>query len=225
MIAAGQLPWLTVRQGSAPLLLCMPHAGTTIPAEMEARLVSPWLARKDTDWWIDRLYEFAFRLGASVVRMDVSRTVIDCNRDPSGASLYPGQATTELCPTTTFDGELLYRIGGAPQEAEIAARRNAWFDPYHRAIEQQCDRGAFTRVTNGRFKGGYTTRHYGRPAEGVHALQMELACRGYLREPLGGVDEGNWPCAYEERFAAPLSAILEQVLTACIRFASAAGAA
>ena len=277
MIAAGQLPWLTVRQGSAPLLLCMPHAGTTIPAEMEARLVSPWLARKDTDWWIDRLYEFAFRLGASVVRMDVSRTVIDCNRDPSGASLYPGQATTELCPTTTFDGELLYRIGGAPQEAEIAARRNAWFDPYHRAIEQEiarlralhpaivlydchsirsrirrlftgtlphfnigtfggascapeltarieqlCDRGPFSRVTNGRFKGGYTTRHYGRPRQGVHALQMELACRGYLREPQGEVDVSNWPCPWDEPIAAPMQALLEQVLSACLTFAAAA---
>ena len=277
MIAAGQLPWLTVRQGSAPLLLCMPHAGTTIPAEMEARLVSPWLARKDTDWWIDRLYEFAFRLGASVVRMDVSRTVIDCNRDPSGASLYPGQATTELCPTTTFDGELLYRIGGAPQEAEIAARRNAWFDPYHRAIEQEiarlralhpaivlydchsirsrirrlftgtlphfnigtfagascapeltarieqlCDRGPFSRVTNGRFKGGYTTRHYGRPRQGVHALQMELACRGYLREPQGEVDVSNWPCPWDEATAAPMRALLEQVLSACLTFAAAA---
>jgi len=277
MIAAGQLPWLTVRQGSAPLLLCMPHAGTTIPAEMEARLVSPWLARKDTDWWIDRLYEFAFRLGASVVRMDVSRTVIDCNRDPSGASLYPGQATTELCPTTTFDGELLYRIGGAPQEAEIAARRNAWFDPYHRAIEQEiarlralhpaivlydchsirsrirrlftgtlphfnigtfagascapeltarieqlCDRGPFSRVTNGRFKGGYTTRHYGRPRQSVHALQMELACRGYLREPQGEVDVSNWPCPWDETIAAPMQALLEQVLSACLTFAAGA---
>ena len=277
MIAAGQLPWLTVRQGSAPLLLCMPHTGTTIPAEMEARLVSPWLARKDTDWWIDRLYEFAFRLGASVVRMDVSRTVIDCNRDPSGASLYPGQATTELCPTTTFDGELLYRIGGAPQEAEIAARRNAWFDPYHRAIEQEiarlralhpaivlydchsirsrirrlftgtlphfnigtfagascapeltarieqlCDRGPFSRVTNGRFKGGYTTRHYGRPRQGVHALQMELACRGYLREPQGEVDVSNWPCPWDETIAAPMQALLEQVLSACLTFAAGA---
>ena len=277
MIAAGQLPWLTVRQGSAPLLLCMPHTGTTVPAEMEARLVSPWLARKDTDWWIDRLYEFAFRLGASVVRMDVSRTVIDCNRDPSGASLYPGQATTELCPTTTFDGELLYRIGGAPQEAEIAARRNAWFDPYHRAIEQEiarlralhpaivlydchsirsrirrlftgtlphfnigtfagascapeltarieqlCDRGPFSRVTNGRFKGGYTTRHYGRPRQGVHALQMELACRGYLREPQGEVDVSNWPCPWDETIAAPMQALLEQVLSACLTFAAGA---
>jgi formiminoglutamase len=277
MINAAQLPWLTVREGSAPLLLCMPHTGTTIPAEMEARLVSPWLARKDTDWWIDRLYEFASGLGASVVRTDVSRTVIDCNRDPSGVSLYPGQATTELCPTTTFEGELLYRIGAAPQEAEIAARRSAWFEPYHRAIEQEiarlralhpaivlydchsirsrirrlftgtlphfnigtfagascapeltarieqlCDRGPFSRVTNGRFKGGYTTRHYGCPQRGVHALQMELACRGYLREPQGEVDESNWPCPWDETSAAPMQGLLEQVLSACLTFAAAA---
>jgi N-formylglutamate deformylase len=277
MIAAAQLSWLTVRQGSAPLLLCMPHTGTTIPAEIEARLVSPWLARKDTDWWIDRLYEFTSELGASVVRTDISRTVIDCNRDPSGGSLYPGQATTELCPTTTFDGELLYRTGGAPQEPDIAARRNAWFDPYHRAIEREiarlralhpvivlydchsirskirrlftgtlphfnigtfagascapeltahieqlCDGGPFSRVTNGRFKGGYTTRHYGRPHQGVHALQMELACRGYLHEPQGEVDVSNWPCPWDETVAAPMRALLEQVLSACVMFAAAA---
>ena len=276
MIAAAQLPWLTVRQGSAPLLLCMPHTGTTIPPDIEARLVSPWLARKDTDWWIERLYAFASDLGASVVRTTVSRTVFDCNRDPSGASLYPGQATTELCPTTTFDGELLYRTGAAPEAVEIAARRSEYFEPYHRAIEEEtarlrsqhphivlydchsirsavprlftgtlphfnigtfagascapeltsrierlCDRAPFSRVTNGRFKGGHTTRHYGRPQQGVHALQMELACRGYLREPQGEVDVANWPCPWDEAVAAPLRAVLQQVLTACLAFASA----
>ena len=279
MIAAVQLPWLTLQQGSAPLLLCMPHTGTTIPAEVESRLVSPWLARKDTDWWIERLYAFASNLGASVVRTTVSRTVIDCNRDPSGASLYPGQATTELCPTTTFDGELLYRTGAAPQAPEIAARRAEYFEPYHHAIaseiarlralhplivlydchsirsavprlftgtlphfnigtfagascapeltsriERLCDRAPFSRVTNGRFKGGYTTRHYGRPQQGVHAMQMELACRGYLREPQGEVDVANWPCPWDEAVAAPLRAVLQQVLTACLAFASAARA-
>jgi N-formylglutamate deformylase len=277
MIAAAQVPWLTLQQGSAPLLLCMPHTGTTIPADLEARLVSPWLARKDTDWWIERLYAFAADLGASVVRTTVSRTVIDCNRDPSGASLYPGQATTELCPTTTFDGEMLYRTGAAPEAAEIAARRREYFEPYHRAIkaeitrlrsqhphivlydchsirsavprlftgtlphfnigtyagascapeltahiERLCDRAPFSRVTNGRFKGGYTTRHYGRPQQGVHALQMELACRGYLREPQGEVDLANWPCPWDEALAAPMRALLQQVLTACLAFASAA---
>ncbi|HEV3181292.1 MAG TPA: N-formylglutamate deformylase [Steroidobacteraceae bacterium] len=277
MIAAAQVPWLTVRQGAAPLLLCMPHTGTMIPPEIESRLVSPWLARKDTDWWIDRLYEFVFELGASVVRTSVSRTVIDCNRDPSGASLYPGQATTELCPTTSFDGELLYRTGAAPQPPEIAARRADYFEPYHRAvsgeiarlralhplivlydchsirsavprlftgtlphfnigtfagascapaltsrIEWLCDHGPFSRVTNGRFKGGYTTRHYGRPQEGVHAVQMELACRGYLREPQGEVDVANWPCLFDDAVAAPMRAVLQQVLSACLAFASAA---
>jgi len=275
MVAAAPASWLTLRQGSGPLLLCMPHTGTTIPPEIESRLVSPWLARKDTDWWIEQLYAFGADLDASVVRTGISRTVIDCNRDPSGASLYPGQATTELCPTTTFDGELLYRTGAAPEAAEIEARREAYFEPYHRAIaqeiarlralhplivlydchsirskiprlftgtlphfnigtfagascapeltarvEQLCDRGPFSRVTNGRFKGGYTTRHYGRPGEGVHALQMELACRGYLREPQGEVDVSNWPCPWDDAVAAPMRVLLQQLLAACLAFAA-----
>jgi len=267
--------WLAVRQGSAPLLLCMPHTGTDIPPTLEARLTSAWLARKDTDWAIDRLYAFASDLGAGVVRTAVSRTVIDANRDPSGASLYPGQATTELCPTTSFDGEPLYREGAAPQAQEIAARRREFYEPYHRAVRAQiarlrarhrtvvvydchsirsviprlfagtlphcnigtfggascdstltqsieglCDEAGFTRVTNGRFQGGYTTRHYGRPLEGVHALQMELACRGYLHEPVGALDAATWPSPWDEAFAAPMRALLERVLTACIAFAS-----
>jgi N-formylglutamate deformylase len=275
MIEESSAPWLTVRRGSVPLLLCMPHTGTSIPPAIEAQLASPWLARKDTDWWIERLYEFAADLDASIVRTCVSRTVIDPNRDPSGASLYPGQVTTELCPTATFDGEPLYRAGCAPAAEEIAARRREYFEPYHQAIQEQidrlhrlhpglvlydchsirsavprlfagtlphfnigsfsgascaasltqrierlCDGTGFSQVTNGRFKGGYTTRHYGRPQDGVHAVQMELACRGYLREPAGAVDEGHWPCAWDEGFAAPMRAVLERILAACIGFAS-----
>jgi len=271
-----EAPWLTVRQGSAPLLLCMPHTGTDIPGGIANALVSPWLARKDTDWWIERLYTFAGRLDASVVRTTVSRTVIDPNRDPSGASLYPGLTTTELCPATTFDGEPLYRGGATLSAQDVTARRSAYFDPYHRAVQAEitrlrarhpvivlydchsirsriprlftgtlpnfnigtfdgascapeltervarlCDVTHFTRVTNGRFKGGYTTRHYGRPQDGVHALQMELACRGYLHEPQGEVRPDNWPCPYDEAFAAPMRAVLERILAACIGFASA----
>ena len=271
--------WLEVtRGGSAPLVVSMPHTGTEIPADLEPRLKSLWLARKDTDWWIERLYDFAPGIGATVIRTRISRTVIDANRDPSGATLYPGLATTELCPTTTFDGELLYRGFEVPDEAEIAARRASWFDPYHHAIRAEIARlrqrhrrvvlydchsirsqiprlfagvlpnlnlgthsgascapelaasleglGAgtsFTRVTNGRFKGGYTTRHYGRPADGVHAVQMELACRGYLREPGGSVKPDDWPCPYDPVFAAPLRALLERLLSACLAFAVAGG--
>src|SRR3546814_6094201 len=82
------------------------------------------LARRDADWNVDRLYGFAHELGATVIRTTISRSVIDVNRPPSGASLYPGQATTGLCPTTTFMGEPLYEGGRDPDEATIAARRD-----------------------------------------------------------------------------------------------------
>ena len=40
----------------------------------------------------------------------------------------------------------------------------------------------YTHVVNGRFKGGWTTRHYGQPKRGVHAIQLELAQRTYMTE-------------------------------------------
>src|ERR1700689_4064585 len=131
--------WLHVTRHDAPLILSMPHAGFDIPDSLAQGLVSPWLARRDTDWWIDELYDFAHALGATTVRTAISRTVIDVNRDPSGASLYPGQATTELCPTTTFDGDPLYR-DMEPDLAEIAARREAYFAPYHAALAAEIAR-------------------------------------------------------------------------------------
>lgn len=265
--------WLEVHRGDAPLLLCFPHSGTTISGDLEADFVSPWLARKDADWWIDRLYAFARDLGATTVRTDMSRSVIDCNRDPSGASLYPGQATTELCPTSSFDGELLYR-GSPPDEAEIARRRARYFEPYHaaiaseierlrsaheqivlydahsirshvprlfegelpqfnigtndgrtcdpalaKAVENICRDSGESHVLNGRFKGGWTTRHYGLLQQGVHAIQMELAIRGYHPEPEALTSE-NWPGTFDPGFAAPLMLTLSEILKACIAFAS-----
>jgi N-formylglutamate deformylase len=263
--------FVDITRGSAPLLVSIPHAGTDIPTDIEAGLVSPWLARKDTDWWVDRLYDFAAGLGATVVRTAISRTVIDCNRDPSGASLYPGQATTGLCPTETFDGEPLYRPGREPDAAEIARRRERYFQPYHdalageiarlralhprvvlydchsirsvvprlfegelpnlnigtndglscdpalqRDLEAACAASPFSWVANGRFKGGWITRRYGQPAEGVHAVQMEIACRAYMREPSGKVDEANWPAPYDRELADPIRQILQAVLTNCL---------
>jgi formiminoglutamase len=266
--------WLQIHRGDAPLIVSFPHTGTDIPTDIDERLVSPWLGRKDADWWVDHLYDFAQGLGATTVRTFVSRTVIDVNRDPSGASLYPGQTTTELCPTTTFDGEALY-LKEPPDTGEIAARRTEFFDPYHRDLAEQiarlrrlhpkvvlydahsirsvvprlfdgelpnfnigtndgltcdpaltasveaiCDGSGYSRVTNGRFKGGWTTRHYGDPRGGVHAIQMELACRGYMDEPSEPPHHGNWPAQYDPHRAAAMRSALSHILTACIDFAS-----
>lgn len=267
--------WLSVTPGDAPLVLSLPHTGLDLPDALDGRLVSPWLARKDADWWVDRLYDFAGDLGATIVRTAWSRTLIDVNRDPSGVSLYPGQATTDLCPLTTFDGEPLYAPAAEPDGAEIAARRAEAFDPYHAALVRELQRlrgrharvvlydahsirsivprlfagelphfnvgtnggascdpaltGAvaaacavdgFSQVVNGRFTGGYITRRYGQPASGVHAIQMELACRTYLPEPMGAVSADIWPPAYDRGVAEAARHILHRVLTACLSFAT-----
>jgi N-formylglutamate deformylase len=60
-------------------------------------------------------------------------------------------------------------------------------------------------VRNGRFKGGWTTRHYGKPAKGVHAIQMELAQRAYL-------DTETAPWTYSPKIATPLRSVLGEIL-------------
>jgi N-formylglutamate amidohydrolase len=67
---------------------------------------------------------------------------------------------------------------------------------------------AFTSVVNGRFKGGYVTRHYGDPAHGVHALQLEIAQACYMDE--------DPPYAWDARRAAPLVAVLEKLVAALL---------
>jgi formiminoglutamase len=90
-----------------------------------------------------------------------------------------------------------------------------------KAVEDVCDASGLSRVTDGRFKGGWTTRHYGRPAQGVHAIQMELACRGYMSDPPTAPTPSDWPTPYDAEFAAPLRATLRLVLTAALTFAQA----
>jgi formiminoglutamase len=261
--------WLTIERGEAPLIISAPHAGLEIPAEFVNAYLSLGLARSDADFHIDRLYAFAPSLGVTFVRTAISRAVIDVNRDPSGASLYPGRATTQMCPSTGFDGAPIYRDGKEPDADEIALRRARYFDPYHQALVAEiarlrrrhplvvvydahsirsriarlfegelppfnigtfdgatCSKALTDRVAaacesglcvvNGRFKGGWITRHYGAPARGVHAIQMELAMNRYLDE------DGPWPPYWDAERARPLQATLLRVLTSCLAFAGSA---
>ncbi len=249
-----------VHRGGSALILSMPHCGQDLVPEVEQGLNGEGRAIADTDWWIEKLYGFHRDLDASVVQAKLSRYVIDLNRDPSGASLYPGQATTGLCPVTTFDGETIYNAGAEPDEAEIKRRVEAYYEPYHRAlvglIEESVKRHGYallfdchsirsavprlfegrlpdfnigsndgsscdpamadvlskacraapglTTVVNGRFKGGWITRHYGDPAGNVHALQLELAQCAYMEEAP--------PWTYQEPKAAIVGDILKRAL-------------
>lgn len=257
---------VSITRGSSPLVLSMPHPGTGLPAEVAAQLNARGKLVEDTDWHMRQLYAFAERFQPTIVEAQLSRFVIDLNRDPAGVSLYPGQATTELVPTTTFDGAPIWQA--APDEAEIARRREAYFRPYHDALAAEIAHakaqhgfcllwdchsiksviprlfpgtlptlnlgtnsgasaaptieaaataamggGAFTNVVNGRFKGGWITRHYGQPAEHVHALQMEIALSAYLEDEAA-------PWAFAPGKAASLQATLSAMIEAALAAAT-----
>jgi len=262
---------LDLKRGGSPLILSIPHCGRELSPGLDERLTEEGRSLIDTDWWLERLYDFGAALDATILSARLSRYVIDLNRDPSGASLYPGQATTELVASTTFDGAPLYRDARTPDAAEIAERKKLYFEPYHAELAAEIARvkathgmvllydchsirsviprlfagelpvmnlgtnagaacapelqaeivrtleeaTAFSHVVNGRFKGGWITRHYGRPHEGVHAVQMELACRAYMQEAP--------PFAYDEAKAPAIRMVLLAVLMRMLRWASGQG--
>ncbi len=224
-------------QGSLPLLVSIPHAGTALTPEVEQGLSEAARGLPDTDWHIPQLYDFVREMGASVLVANYSRFVIDMNRPPDNEALYT-TATTGLYPETLFDGTPTFKPGMAPTDAQRQGYLATLWTPYHQQIQNELARikqkfgyallfdahsiasviprlfdgqlpdvnlgtngglscspaiaeglteicaaqSSFSWVMNGRFKGGYITRAYGKPEENQHAVQLELAQCNYMDE-------------------------------------------
>jgi N-formylglutamate deformylase len=261
------VPPYRYRYGSSPLIVSMPHVGTFVPRSVGRTLNDCAVRRPDTDWHLPCLYNFMDTLDVTVVMATHSRYVIDVNRPPDGANLYPGRDTPKLCPVDTFDKQPLYRTG-EPGPDEIARRVETIWKPYHRRLQreiarvraqhgvavlwdahsivsvaprlfegqladfnlgtadgQACDptlaasllaalrrhEGRYSSVLNERFKGGHITRKYGRPSEGVHAVQLEMAEAIYMDE--------SPPFTYRESLARSVQAILHEQLEIALQWA------
>ncbi len=223
--------------GNIGVLISMPHNGQLIPDEIAQTMTEQGQQVADTDWYMDKLYDFAQDLGAAVIKPKYSRYVIDLNRNIDGVNLYPGANSTELCPTTAFDLSPLYKLGQEPDDTEIQRRITLYWQPYHRALRDtlaqmktkfgkvvlldahsilskvprffegqlpdfnfgsangascseelmtdimQLELSPYSSVVNGRFKGGFITRGFGKPEENIHAVQLELSQHTYMDEP------------------------------------------
>ncbi len=97
---------------------------------------------------------------------------------------------------------------GALPDFNIGTNNGTTCDPrLEKTVADICENAqGFTSITNGRFKGGWTTRHYGQPKSGVHAIQMELAQKTYMEEQA--------PWAYRSSRARKTRKILREVLEA-----------
>jgi len=236
-------PVFTFQRGATPLLLSIPHAGTALPEGLAEKFTQQALRLPDTDWFVDRLYDWASEKGAGLLKANYTRYVIDLNRPPDDAALYTGPGTG-LVPEQLFDGSPLYKKGSSPDAADLADRLAHFWRPYHEKLDSELEHirarfgyailldahsirsevprlfagrlpdfnlGSnsgtsahpgliarsfevlgndphFSSVLDGRFKGGYITRNYGKPAEKLHALQLEMAQSCYMREDPPGYD-------------------------------------
>lgn len=229
----------TLVQGMLPLLISVPHSSHELPPEVIGNYSDVGRSSKDSDWFTDLLYEsIAADLRGSMIIPRYSRYLIDLNRPANDEALYPGQVSTGLCPTLSFDGEPLYRLNAEPDGAERTRRTSIYWAPYHQAIVDEMERlkkihgyvvlweghsiksevprlfqgslpdfnlgsnigracpsaviqsawnalttrPQWTRILDGRFKGGYITRQYGIPDQSQYAIQLELSQTVYLRD-------------------------------------------
>ena len=249
----------SLHQGSSPLMISVPHAGTEVPDDILSRLSVEGKSLEDTDWYVDHLYDFAADLGATMLVATHSRYVIDLNRAPDGEPLYPDADETELCPTSNFNWRPIYKDGQGLEASEPEARLRGYWRPYHAALQSELERirtvhghvvlwdahsirsrvprffdgrlpdfnfgsggGSSSEAALGeglmemagqmglnavrdqRFRGGYITRHYGAPANGVHAVQLELTWRNYMLEEA--------PYIFDETLAGPTRKALAKLL-------------
>jgi N-formylglutamate deformylase len=250
---------------NVPIIVSVPHRGSVFPDEVKDQYKPSMIkSPDDTDWFVDKLYDFAPAMGITMISANYSRWVIDLNRDPNSKPLYSdGRIITGLCPATNFLGEPIYKDERTEVELpEVKRRVELYYKPYHQQIEKlltetkkkfgkvllwDChsirqsvptiykdkfpdlilgdadgtsaspglieatlsilDHESYSVGHNHPFKGGYITRHYGKPSANQHALQLEMSKVNYMDDA-----EKKYDKARSDKMRALLKRVFEKLI-------------
>jgi N-formylglutamate deformylase len=214
---------------------------------MRTEAISPL---RDTDFFVDQLYDFVGEIGIPMISSTYSRYVVDLNRsaNPKQTLYQDGRNATSVIPLCTFDGEPIYTSKQHhPNAQQVESRIDRYYWPYHRELEsliaemQEVYRHVllfdahsirrnvpkihqypfsdlivgdndqsscaelitekllnslsqakgFDTSYNHPFKGGYITRNYGNPAQGIHTIQLEMSQDLYMNSEELTYDTGR----------------------------------
>ncbi len=127
----------------SPVLVEVPHSGLQVPAEVESEIdASPSAMLRDSDLYVDQLYQRAPEQGATLLVSRVSRYVVDLNRGPDDVDsvAVPKHPNGRHLPArgvvwrARTDGTPLLR---APLSVEQFSRRlELFYEPYHRTLRE-----------------------------------------------------------------------------------------
>jgi len=227
---------------SLPIIISVPHTGTEFPTSFSDVFKHQYIkCPTDTDWFLNKLYDFTPQIGISLLCAKYSRYVVDLNRDFNDLPLYnDGRPITSVTPTHTFSGDSLYLDSKeliTDQEKED--RITKYYKPYHTKLSELINhlRTKFKNILlfeahsikshipnlhkepypdfiigdndgltchpnitrdfqetlkknlpiksislNHPFKGGFITRQFSDPSNGVHTLQLEMTQTNYMCE-------------------------------------------
>jgi N-formylglutamate deformylase len=171
-----------------PLLVSIPHTGTQVPPAVAARFADASIAGLPmTDWHLHALYDFLPELGATTLFARWSRFVVDLNRAPDGAPLYPGRFETGLVPLETFHGEPIFTE--PPTAGETERLRARYHQPYHERLGVLLDeaRARWGRVVlvDAHSVASVANRIHGALEEDVYLGDRDgKTCGAWLRETL-----------------------------------------
>ncbi|MFM0734083.1 N-formylglutamate amidohydrolase [Paraburkholderia sediminicola] len=229
------LPYGQISRGDSPVLVVTPHTGTSLPNEL--LLNQAWLPvnGRQADPFGAILQTAASKRGMTRMSALYHPCVIDFNVALDSRPLSSRLNRVGLCRTHTSRGEALYAQGREPSEADVNARVDEFWKPFHAALSKEvlrlrsmhdnvlllvshasswlspypeqpgaaecnigtnrgasCDRrlvAAMTEsvqavnrswVVNGKLADAFAAQHYGIPAAGVHAIEVEVAGRWRL---------------------------------------------
>nr|WP_314576275.1 N-formylglutamate deformylase [uncultured Pseudomonas sp.] len=133
---------------------------------------------------------------------DTLRNELERLRDEFGYAL--------LFDAHSIRGHIPHLFEGRLPDFNLGTFNGASCDPgLEKRVEAVCASARnYSHVVNGRFKGGHITRHYGNPAENIHAVQLELAQSTYMEEFV--------PFHYRKDLAEPTRGVLKELLQGMI---------
>lgn len=119
----------------APVIVDIPHSGISVPAQAAWYFSAPFMeAKVDTDWHLDKMFDFLADYGATILKNNIFRYVIDLNREVKRPYLGPWSKAlvAENKPEDTpFDGPVYTSL---PSKDEIEKRIQEYYVPYHRML-------------------------------------------------------------------------------------------